>query len=120
MSRSSRGRRKRRSEARNQSSESPNPSTTLWCFRNGVNTTTEPSEVKGRVSGPSTITVTRNEILYSLNRPEDFILAIVEFQGDRGHWLRYVRRPFGLEPDFRVIGVSNDFAELLARAEPPS
>ena len=36
-------------------------------------------EVKGRVSGAPTITVTRNEILYSLNKPEDFILAIVEF-----------------------------------------
>ena len=31
-------------------------------------------EVKGRVSGADTITVTRNEILYSLNKPEDFIL----------------------------------------------
>ena len=38
-------------------------------------------EVKGRVSGAPTITVTRNEILYSLNKPEDFILAIVEFLG---------------------------------------
>ncbi len=32
-------------------------------------------EVKGRVSGAATITVTKNEILYSLNKPEDFILA---------------------------------------------
>ena len=40
-------------------------------------------EVKGRVSGAPTITVTRNEILYSLNKPEDFILAIVEFVGGR-------------------------------------
>ena len=36
-------------------------------------------EVKGRVSGAATITVTKNEILYSLNKPDDFILAIVEF-----------------------------------------
>ena len=40
-------------------------------------------EVKGRVSGAPTITVTRNEILYSLNKPEDFILAIVEFIGEQ-------------------------------------
>ncbi len=39
-------------------------------------------EVKGRVSGAPTITVTRNEILYSLNKPDDFILAIVEFLDD--------------------------------------
>ena len=30
-------------------------------------------EVKGRVTGAATITVTKNEILYSLNKPEDFI-----------------------------------------------
>jgi len=29
--------------------------------------------------------VTRNEILYSLNKPDDFILAIVEFQQDGTH-----------------------------------
>ena len=40
-------------------------------------------EVKGRVSGAATITVTKNEILYSLNKPEDFILAIVEFLDGR-------------------------------------
>ena len=36
-------------------------------------------EVKGRVTGAETITVTKNEILYSLNKPDDYILAIVEF-----------------------------------------
>ena len=77
-------------------------------------------EVKGRVSGASTITVTRNEILYSLNKPEDFILGIVEFRDDDGYRVRYVRRPFQREPDFGVTSVNYDFAELLARAEPPS
>ena len=76
-------------------------------------------EVKGRVSGAPTITVTRNEILYSLNKPEDFILGIVEFRDDGGHRVRYVRRPFQREPDFGVTSVNYDFAELLARAEPP-
>ena len=76
-------------------------------------------EVKGRVSGASTITVTRNEILYSLNKPDDFILGIVEFRDDGGHRVRYVRRPFHREPDFGVTSVNYDFAELLARAEPP-
>jgi len=42
-------------------------------------------EVKGRVSGAATITVTNNEILYSLNKPDDFILAIVEFTGQDTH-----------------------------------
>ena len=76
-------------------------------------------EVKGRVSGAASITVTRNEILYSLNKPDDFILAIVEFLEDDGHRVHYVRRPFGQEPDFGVTSVNYDFAELLARAEAP-
>jgi hypothetical protein len=76
-------------------------------------------EVKGRVSGADTITVTRNEILYSLNKPEDFILAIVEFMGDE-HRVHYARDPFRREPDFGVTSVNYSFAELLARAESPS
>ena len=76
-------------------------------------------EVKGRVTGAPTITVTRNEILYSLNKPEDFILAIVEFDG-HDHRIHYVRRPFQREPDFGVTSVNYDFAELLARGGQPS
>jgi SNF2 family DNA or RNA helicase len=77
-------------------------------------------EVKGRVSGADTITVTRNEILYSLNKPEDFILAIVEFFEDDGHRVHYVREPFKREPDFGVTSVNYSFAELLAKAQPPT
>ncbi len=40
-------------------------------------------EVKGRVAGADMLTVTRNEIPYSLNKPEDLILAMVEFHPDR-------------------------------------
>jgi len=76
-------------------------------------------EVKGRVSGAATITVTKNEILYSLNKPEDFILAIVEFTGEDTHRTHYLRRPFQREPDFGVTSVNYDFADLLERAEPP-
>jgi SNF2 family DNA or RNA helicase len=76
-------------------------------------------EVKGRITAASTITVTKNEILYSLNKPEDFILAIVEFlDGDR-HRVHYVRQPFHKEPDFGVTSVNYDFAKLVARGEPP-
>ena len=77
-------------------------------------------EVKGRVSGASTITVTRNEILYSLNKPEDYILGIVEFLDGDDHRVHYVREPFQREPDFGVTSVNYDFAELLARAQQPS
>jgi Domain of unknown function (DUF3883) len=77
-------------------------------------------EVKGRVAGAPTITVTRNEILYSLNKPEDFILAIVEFLDANTHRVHYLRQPFQREPDFGVTSVNYDFAELLERSQQPS
>jgi superfamily II DNA or RNA helicase len=76
-------------------------------------------EVKGRVTGAETVTVTKNEILYSLNVPDDFILAIVEFLSETEHRVHYLRRPFRREPDFGATSVNYDFAELLARAEEP-
>jgi hypothetical protein len=76
-------------------------------------------EVKGRVSGAETITVTRNEILYSLNKPDDFILAIVEFLDDSAHRVHYLRQPFHREPDFGVTSVNYDFSELIARSGQP-
>jgi hypothetical protein len=76
-------------------------------------------EVKGRVAGAETITVTRNEILYSLNKPDDFILAIVEFDGD-SHRTHYIRQPFHREPDFGVTSVNYIISELIARSMPPS
>jgi len=76
-------------------------------------------EVKGRVAGARTVTVTKNEILTGLNKPDDYILAIVEVDGDDGRpW--YVRQPFGREPDFGVTSVNYDLGEMLARAEDPS
>ena len=73
-----------------------------------------------RTSGAETITVTKNEILYSLNKPEDFVLAIVEFLDGHQHRVHYVRHPFQREPDFGVTSVNYDFADLLARAGEPS
>jgi hypothetical protein len=77
-------------------------------------------EVKGRVSGSATITVTKNEILYSLNKPEDFILAIVEFLSTDQHRVHYVRCPFQREPDFAVTSVNYDLGQLLEKGTTPS
>jgi hypothetical protein len=77
-------------------------------------------EVKGRAEGAETITVTKNEILYSLNKPDDFILAIVEFRTDGSHRVHYIRSPFQREPDFGVTSANYDFSNLLARAGEPS
>jgi len=76
-------------------------------------------EVKGRVAGADRITVTRNEILTSLNRPKSYILAIVEFRGGDEHRVYYVREPFRREPDFGVTSVNYEVETLLARAEEP-
>jgi superfamily II DNA or RNA helicase len=77
-------------------------------------------EVKGRVTGADTVTVTKNEILTSLNKPEDFILALVEFLDGDTHRIHYLRSPFQREPDFGVTSVNYDFADLLGRAEEPA
>ena len=77
-------------------------------------------EVKGRVSTADTVTVTRNEILYSLNKPDDFILAIVEFLDAESHRVHYLRSPIQREPDFGVTSVNYDLAGLLTRAQSPS
>ena len=69
-------------------------------------------EVKGRAAGASTVTVTKNEILTALNKPDDFILAIVEVDGDMAT-THYVRRPFQREPDFGVTSVNYSIAELI-------
>jgi hypothetical protein len=76
-------------------------------------------EVKGRLTGSDTVTVTRNEILTSLNKPDDYILALVEFLNNHEHRVHYLRQPFHREPDFGVTSVNYDFAELLERAEEP-
>jgi len=76
-------------------------------------------EVKGRAAGAKTVTITKNEILTALNKPDEFILAIVEVDGDSTRpW--YVRRPFQREPDFGVTSVNYDLGRLLERAKAPA
>jgi hypothetical protein len=74
-------------------------------------------EVKGRASGADTVTLTKNEILTALNKPEEFILALVEVEGDTARQPCYVRQPFIREPDFGVTSVNYDLNKLLARCE---
>ena len=77
-------------------------------------------EVKGRQEGAATVTVTKNEILTSLNKPDDFILAIVELREGGEDGVHYVRTPFQREPDFGAASVNYEMPKLLARAEVPS
>src|SRR5262245_48644509 len=74
-------------------------------------------EVKGRVAGADTVTVTKNEILTALNKPDDYILALV-FVGENGaEKPHYLLRPFEQEPDFATASVNFKVKELLARPE---
>lgn len=56
-------------------------------------------EVKGRIEGGDTITVTTNEMLVALNAEEQFVLAIVPIgTGGFAHEPVYVRKPFDSAP----------------------
>ena len=77
-------------------------------------------EEKGRVAGATTVTLTKNEILTALNKPEEFILAVVEVEGDTARQPRYVRQPFIREPDFGVTSVNYNLSKLLERGELPA
>jgi hypothetical protein len=77
-------------------------------------------EVKGRAKDADTITVTRNEILTGLNKPEAFVLAIVLVEDAGALEPRYVRKPFKKDPDWDAVSVNYDLASLLKASEAPS
>ena len=76
-------------------------------------------EVKGRSKGQTTITVSRNEIIYGLNQADKFILAIVIVNGDTFEGPFYVKDPFHAEPDFGVASINYDLKDLLSKAVSP-
>lgn len=85
----------------------------------GKLTTSRHIEVKGRVKGSSTVTVTRNEILYGLNQQDKFILAIVLVEGDQHEGPFYITKPFTQEPDWAVSSINLNLDALLAKAVRP-
>jgi SNF2 family DNA or RNA helicase len=77
-------------------------------------------EVKGRVKGATTVTVTRNEILYALNQADKFLLAIVLVgASDAAEGPYYLSSPFTAEPGWGVSSINYDLGELLSRAHSP-
>lgn len=73
-------------------------------------------EVKGRAKGATTVTVSKNEILTALNKPEEFILAIVEVDGATTKTV-YLKHPFKNAPDFTATSVNFDIQDLIAESE---
>lgn len=93
--------------------------TALMPGKDGEAPTTRHIEVKGRAKGQTTVTVSRNEILYGLNQAEKFVLAIVLVDGEEYEGPFYIREPFDNEPGWAVTSVNLDLAALLERAERP-
>lgn len=75
-------------------------------------------EVKGRAGDADTVTVTKNEILASLNQPDSFILAIVQVDDDSAT-VSYLRKPFKQEPDFAEVSRNFRLDDLLLRSTNP-
>lgn len=73
-------------------------------------------EVKGRQKGAETVTVSKNEILTALNRPEEFILAIVEVDGKATHTI-YLQQPFKNPPDFTATSINYDIQDLVKESK---
>ena len=73
-------------------------------------------EVKGRVKGATTVTISRNEILYALNQADKFLLAIVLVdEDDSVDGPYYIRNPFDTEPGWGVSSVNFDLKTLLQK-----
>ncbi len=77
-------------------------------------------EVKGKAVGATNVTVSRTQILTSCNKRNNFILAIVEVDGETAKKIHYIRKPFQTEPGFEVTSVNYDLDKLLKRATPPN
>ena len=75
-------------------------------------------EVKGRIKGATTVTVTKNEIFESWNQGVKYHLAIVLIgEDDSIDGPHYVAHPFKEEPGWGVSSVNYDLKALLARAQ---
>jgi superfamily II DNA/RNA helicase len=85
---------------------------------NGLQPLPRHIEVKGRIQGAATITVTRNEMLYAFNQGDKFLLAIVMVQDDGSfNGPYYIRTPFKSEPGWGVASINFEIQSLLGRAE---
>ncbi|HOQ40906.1 MAG TPA: helicase-related protein [Smithellaceae bacterium] len=75
-------------------------------------------EVKGRIKGATTVTVTKNEIFESWNQGDKYHLAIVLVgEDDSIDGPHYVPHPFKEEPGWGVSSVNYELKALLERAQ---
>ena len=78
-------------------------------------------EVKGRIAGAATFTITKNEVLHALNKTGDYVLALVRVDSDRADEVRYIREPFTGNDDvlFGVTSLNLDWDEMFKRGTAP-
>ncbi|MDB4650763.1 DUF3883 domain-containing protein, partial [Pirellulaceae bacterium] len=76
-------------------------------------------EVKGRVVGAETVTVTRNEVVTAINSRENYYLVVVQI-GENDSVLEpvYIKNPFEREPEFSASSTNYKLTELLAKGGP--
>ena len=79
-------------------------------------------EVKGRIAGAETFTITRSEIGVGRNKPDQHILALVEVDDERRREVRYLRRAFEDVGDlpFDTISVNLKWKAYFERGEEPA
>jgi superfamily II DNA or RNA helicase len=79
-------------------------------------------EVKGRIAGAKEFTITKSEILTSLNKPDQFVLALVEVGESDETEVRYLRKPFPGKEDiyFDMTSANYKWDELFARGKVPA
>lgn len=82
----------------------------------GLENGSKPIEIEGCMAARRTVNVTKTKILSALRKLDDFMLAIVDVDGERAI-PPYVRCAFKREPDFSVPSVGYERNGLLARPE---
>ena len=85
-------------------------------MRDSDGTTLRFIEVKGRVKGAGTVTVSKNEILTAFNKPDEYILAIVEVDGTLTKTV-YLKKPFRERPDFAATSVNYVIKDLIGNSQ---
>jgi hypothetical protein len=85
---------------------------------NGIIPEARHIEVKGRIKGAATVTLTSSEVRYAVNQADKFVLAIVLVgTNDEVDGPYYVRRSFREELELDVAAVSLKIEKLLMIAE---
>jgi SNF2 family DNA or RNA helicase len=79
-------------------------------------------EVKGRLVGAETFTITKNEVLYALNKGADYVLALVRVDGEKAGAVRYIRYPFTGSDEvlFGVTSLNVAWNEMFERGVAPA